>query len=218
MLKKIHQSLVIWLIRKVQKYGPHKVLVHGKTYLISEDVFNPKYYYTSRFMAKNIRVNSDDIVLDMGTGSGIQAITAGQHASKVVAVDINPEAVRFSRKNVSSNSLENIISVLEGDLFGPLDNSQRFNVIIFTPPYMHGERATVFDHALFDPDKGLLRRFFTGAKDFIEANGNIQMLYSSIAHPEEALKISRKIGWKDSLISEEKTFSESFLIYKLTLD
>lgn len=218
MLMKIHQSLAVWLIRKVQKYGPHKVRVHGKTYLTSEDVFNPKYYYTSSFMAKKIKVNSGDTVLDMGTGSGIQAITAGQHASKVVAVDINPEAVRFARKNVRSNNLEEVITVLEGDLFGPLDRGRRFNVIIFTPPYMCGERATVFDHALFDSDKGLLRRFFTGAKDFIEADGNIQMLYSSIAHPEEALKISRDIGWKDILISEEKTFSESFMIYKLVLD
>lgn len=214
----IKQSLAVWLIKKVQKYGSHKVRVHGKTYLISEDVFNPKYYYTSSFMAKNIKVNRDDTVLDMGTGSGIQAITAGQRASKVVAVDINPEAVRFARKNVKSNGLEKIITVLEGDLFGPLNSGQRFNVIIFTPPYMDGERATVFDHALFDPDKGLLRRFFTGAKDFIETDGNIQMLYSSIAHPEEALKISRDLGWKDILISEEKTFLESFLIYKLMLD
>ncbi len=90
MLKKMHQSLAVWLIKKVQKYGPHRVRVHGKTYLISEDVFNPKYYFTSSFMADNIKVNSDDTVLDMGTGSGIQAITAGQRASKVVAVDINP--------------------------------------------------------------------------------------------------------------------------------
>ena len=83
---------------------------------------------------------------------------------------------------------------------------------------MYGDKVTVFDHALFDPDKGLLRRFFTVAKDFIETDGNIQMLYSSIAHPEEALKISRDLGWKDILMSEEKTFSESFLVYKLTLD
>ena len=67
---KIKQSLAVWLIKKIQKYGPHKVDVLKKTYEISEHVFNPKYYYTSKFMAKNISVTPEDVVLDMGTGPG----------------------------------------------------------------------------------------------------------------------------------------------------
>lgn len=218
MFLKVKQSLSVWLIKKIQRYGPHKVLVSGRTYEISEEVFNPKFYYTSRFMANNINVTSDDRVLDMGTGSGIQAVNAGQTASNVVAIDINPEAVKSAKNNVKTNGLENVVTVLEGDLFSPLNSADKFNVILFTPPYMTGKAGTAFDHALYDPDKELIKRFFNKAREFIKPDGYVQMLYSSIADPDEALKISRDLGWKHVLMAQERTWSEIFLIYKLTLN
>jgi release factor glutamine methyltransferase len=218
MFLNLRQAIAAWLIRKIQRYGPHKVKVLGKTYEISQEVFNPKFYYTSKFMAKHLKVTPRDEVLDMGTGCGIQAITAGQIARRVIAVDINPEAVQFAWKNVKANGLENKVSVLQGDLFSPLRPRQRFDIILFTPPYMEGKPKTGFDHALFDPDKKLIRRFFEEARGYLKPNGYVQMVYSSIAEPERALKISNEFGWKWTLIAQGKTLMESFLIYKLTLE
>lgn len=217
MLQQLRQHLSVWLIKKIQAYGPRQVRVLGKTYEVSEDVFNPKFYFTSRFMAEHINVKKGDAVLDMGTGSGIQAITAGQKTSHVVAVDINPEAVRYARKNVRANGLENVVTVVEGDLFSPLDRRHKFDVILFTPPYMEGKISRGIDHALFDSNNELIKRFFRAAKEFIAPDGYVQMLYSSIADPADALDIARDLGWRHLLIAREKTFSEIFLIYKLTL-
>ncbi|MDH4028201.1 MAG: tRNA (adenine(22)-N(1))-methyltransferase TrmK [Nitrospirota bacterium] len=216
MFANIKQYLAVSFIRMVQKHGPHKVEVLGRTYEVSEHVFNPKYYYTSRFMAEHIGVTPDDIVLDMGTGSGIQAVTAAEKASRVIAVDINPEAVRLARKNVRANGVEDVVSVMEGDLFTPLDNARKFSVILFTPPYLEGRPLTGFDHALFDPDKILIRRFFTEAGQYLGPGGYVQMLYSSIAGHEHALRVSEQFGWDRSLIARGKTFTETFFIYKMT--
>ena len=112
MFSVLRQSISAWVIKKIQKYGPHRVEVLGNIYNISKDVFNPKFYYTSIFMAKNINIRPGDVVLDIGTGSGIQAITAGQTASRVIAVDINPEAVRYASQNVLANGLEKKIVVM----------------------------------------------------------------------------------------------------------
>ncbi len=217
MFLNLRQSLAVWLIKKVQKYGPHKICVDGRSYLISENVFNPKYYYTSKFMAKHISVKPDDIVLDMGTGSGIQAITVGLKASKVIAIDINPEAVQYAKDNVKANGLDKVVSVLEGDLFSPLKGTQRFDVILFTPPYMVGKPKTYFDHALFDSDKELVSRFFRETGDYLTPDGYVQMLYSSIANPEKVLELSRLSGWNSNLVAREQTYMESFLIYRFTL-
>ncbi len=217
MLDNLKQAIGIWIIRKIQKYGPHSVQVSGKNYKISEEVFNPKYYYTSEFMAKHIKTNPGDEVLDIGTGSGIQAITAGQKARKVIAVDINPAAVRFARENVRANGLDNIVSVYEGDLFSPLKSEDRFDIIIFTPPYLEGTPKTDFDLALFDNNKELAVRFFSEAKKHLKPNGYIQMIYSSIAKPEEVLNISHKYGWRYTLIAQEKLLFEEFFIYRLTI-
>ncbi|MBS1112164.1 MAG: methylase [Nitrospirae bacterium] len=216
MFKDLKQEFGTWCIRTIQKYGPHSVSVLGKTYEISEDVFNPKYYITSEFMATHINSGPGDMVLDMGTGSGIQAITAAQRGGRVVAVDINPEAVKCARRNAALNGVEDRVLVLLGDLFSPLSNEDRFDIILFTPPYLKGFVKTHFDHALFDHDKTLALRFFQEANRHIKENGYVQMIYSSIAEPEKILKIANELGWKYAVIARKKRAFEEFIIYKLT--
>jgi release factor glutamine methyltransferase len=215
MIFRLKQFISIWLIKLVQHFGPRKVEVLGRTYEISKAVFNPKYYFTSQFMARNLTISKGDVVLDMGTGSGIQAITAGLKASKVIAIDINPEAVTYARKNVNANNLGNTISVVEGDLFSPLKTNTLFNTILFTPPYMEGNPMSDLDHALYDRNKKLIARFFEEAGHYLKPGGDIQMLYSSISGPDQALKIAGKFGWKHTILAHEKTFTESFYIYQL---
>lgn len=218
MFTKLRQAVSVRLIRKIQQYGPHKVQVLGKTYEISKDVFNPKFYYTSEFMAQHIEVKPDDEVLDIGTGSGIQAITAGQTARKVIAVDISFDAVRFARQNVRANGLENIVSVLQGDLFSPLKSEFKFTVILFTPPYFNGMPKSGFEHSLYDPGKELVRRFLREAREYLNPDGYVQMVYSSIAEPDRVLKIADGLGWKNTLTAQRKTLMERFFIYRLTLN
>lgn len=214
----LRQVLSVWLIKKIQRHGPRRVDVLGMTYEVSEDVFNPRFYFTSKFMAGHIKPVPDDEVLDIGTGSGIQAIVAGQIAKRVVAVDINPEAVKFARKNVNLNGLEEKVTVLEGDLFEPIRHGERFNIIIFTPPYMEGIPKTNLDLALYDPDKTLVTRFFSEVGAYLKKDGYVQMLYSSIAKPTRVLEIIKGLGWRHHLIAIEKTFTETFMIYRLTPD
>jgi len=217
MFSALRQSISAWIIKKIQKYGPHRVEVLGNVYNISKDVFNPKFYYTSVFMAKHINVKPGDVVLDIGTGSGIQAITAGQMASRVIAVDINPEAVKYASHNVLANGLEKKIVIMQSDLFSSLRPEDKFDVILFTPPYLKGMTKTDIDHALFDPEKELASRFFREAGRHLSPEGYIQMVYSSFAEPEKVLAISAQYGWRHSLIAEEQTITEKFLIYKFTL-
>lgn len=216
MFNNLKQRFGVWCIRKIQKHGPHSVSVHGKAFEISEEVFNPKYYITSEFMARHINASPEDKVLDMGTGSGIQAITAAQRGCRVVAVDINPEAVKYTKRNVQANGVEEKVSVLQGNLFSPLSKDERFDIILFTPPYLKGFVKTHFDHALFDRNKTLALRFFTDAKKHLKENGYVQMIYSSIADPEMILNISDGLGWRHTVIARKKKVFEEFIIYKLT--
>lgn len=214
MFDRLKQMMSIWMIRKIQKFGPHSVQVLGRNYRISDDVFNPKYFYTSEFMAEHMEISVGDNVLDMGTGSGIQAIAAAERARKVTAVDISQAAVSYAKENVLENGLEDRISVQEGDLFSSLAADERFDVIIFTPPYLNGIPKTSFDRALFDNDKELVGRFFAEADSHLKPGGNIQMVYSSIAHPEDVLRISHASGWRDALVARKKLFLEEFYMYR----
>ncbi|HIC93869.1 MAG TPA: 50S ribosomal protein L11 methyltransferase, partial [Anaerolineae bacterium] len=56
-------------------------------------------------------------VLDLGTGSGILAIAAAKlGAGSVLALDVDPVAVRVARDNVLTNGVEGIVAVRQGSL------------------------------------------------------------------------------------------------------
>lgn len=58
-----------------------------------------------------------DAVLDVGTGSGILSLAAARlGASSVLAVDLDPVAVRTADENIRRNRLENIVTARVGDL------------------------------------------------------------------------------------------------------
>ncbi len=56
-------------------------------------------------------------VFDVGTGSGVLAITAAKlGARKVTAVDFDPVAVRVAKENIEINQVDNIITTGQSDL------------------------------------------------------------------------------------------------------
>ncbi|HHT07438.1 MAG: 50S ribosomal protein L11 methyltransferase [Christensenellales bacterium] len=65
--------------------------------------------------------------LDIGTGSGILAITLAKlGAQNVTAVDIDPIAVSAARENVARNQLGETIRVLQGDLAKDVSGQHEF--------------------------------------------------------------------------------------------
>jgi SAM-dependent methyltransferase len=75
-----------------------------------------------------------DLVLDVGTGNGIQAILAARHANRVVATDLNARALVFARLNAALNGVTNI-EFREGSFLEPVAG-ERFDLIVANPPYV----------------------------------------------------------------------------------
>jgi methylase of polypeptide subunit release factors len=72
--------------------------------------------------------------LDMGTGSGVQALLLAHHADEVVATDVNPRSLEFASFNAALNGLTTI-DVREGSLFEPVAG-ERFDLVVSNPPYV----------------------------------------------------------------------------------
>ncbi|EHP86816.1 50S ribosomal protein L11 methyltransferase [Methanotorris formicicus] len=59
-------------------------------------------------------VKEDDVVYDLGTGSGILAMIAARKAKKVYAVELDPITAIYAKKNVKNNNFDNI-EIIEAD-------------------------------------------------------------------------------------------------------
>ena len=80
-------------------------------------------------------------VLDIGTGSGnISVAIAHQNKqARVTAVDISPDALQVAARNAARHSVSERVSFLPGDLFGPIQPTDRFDFILSNPPYIAHE-------------------------------------------------------------------------------
>jgi ribosomal protein L11 methyltransferase len=73
-------------------------------------------------------VNKDDDILDIGTGSGILAITASKlGAKKVLGVDLDEVAVSAARENVNVNGLTNV-DIIHGNLVDVI--KEQSNIVV----------------------------------------------------------------------------------------
>ncbi len=77
-------------------------------------------------------------LLDVGTGSGIIAISAAKEIArlKATAVDVSGEALQIAKENARSNGVEDRIEFRKSDLFRDLSPNETFDVIASNPPYI----------------------------------------------------------------------------------
>ncbi len=107
--------------------------------------------------------------LDLGTGSGIQALLAAPHAERVVAVDLNPRAVRLARLNAELNRTGNV-DCRESDLFATVAG-EMFDLVVANPPYVISPDADyLFRDSGLAPGE-LCRRIAAEAPTFLREGG-----------------------------------------------
>ncbi|HIP84165.1 MAG TPA: methyltransferase domain-containing protein [Methanothermococcus okinawensis] len=166
-------------------------------------------------------------VLDMGTGTGVQAINALKRGcDTAVGVDINPYGVELSRKNAELNNLklDREVFFFQGDLFRGIDkvleklNIDRFDVILFNPPYLptsQGERLKGYINYAFDggvDGRKLIDRFISESGRYLKEDGIIQIVQSSLTGERKTFEMLKRHGFQG-----EKTASLRFFYEEIQL-
>lgn len=153
----------------------------------------------SFLLQKYVRKYARGRVLDMGTGSGIQALTALEKTSDVLAVDLSDDAVKYVRGKGVNAKISDLFSNVEG----------KFDLIIFNPPYLPPDR--------YDTDKStgggirIIDRFLSQAKKFLSKDGKILLVFSSLTGDVDSLL--KKYGYKFECLERQSHFFERLFVY-----
>lgn len=189
--------------------------INGSSFLVMPSVFNPSLPRTGEFLASMLdskTVNRNFSVLDMGTGSGVCAIFAAKYAARVVAVDINPAAVRCAGINALLNHVEDKVDVRYGDLFSSV-RGEKFDLILFNPPFLRGAPRDDRDRAWRSSD--VAERFAAGLRDGLKPQGSALVLLSTFGDARHFLEQFHDAGLGISVLAERRFVNETLTVFKL---
>jgi SAM-dependent methyltransferase len=122
--------------------------------------------------------------LDIGTGSGAQALLASRHADHVIDTDVNQRAIDLTAINAALNGIENV-EVRLGSLFEPVAG-ETFDLITCNAPYVVSpeDRWHYRDAAGFEADQ-LSHTLVREVPAYLEDDGHASMLVSWLAESED---------------------------------
>ena len=160
-------------------------------------------------------------ILDVGTGSGVIAITLGLELpfATVAATDISAQALSLARENASRHSLEARSAFYEVDLF-PVGR-ERFDCIVANLPYIvRGDFSNLQAEVQYDPvtalDGGsdglsLIRRLIDLAPARLEAEGILAMEIGHDQSPEVLARFTVK-NYRNTRVHKDYQGFDRFVV------
>jgi release factor glutamine methyltransferase len=188
--------------------------VEGLSLVVPPDVFNPKLLRSGELLARQVQrsdlVPSGSRVLDLGSGSGACGLVAARRGCRVVAVDINPSAVRCTRANGLLNNLQ--VDARRGDLFEPV-RGERFDVVLFNPPFYRGAPRNHLDHAWRSPN--IAERFATQLASQLTPGGHALLVLSSDGDPNHFLESLTAQGFSSEVVAARDFGNEVMQVHRV---
>lgn len=123
-------------------------------------------------------------VLDLGCGTALMGIQAAMSGARVVATDVDPEAISLSTKNAAENGVT--LDVRLGSLFEPIHEDEKFDLILANLPHKPGpEHSNNLPLGQYGGTDGneLLTRALPGLLQAQDSGGRLLFFQHSLPNP-----------------------------------
>ncbi|MBI3036875.1 methyltransferase [Candidatus Woesearchaeota archaeon] len=176
-----------------------------------------KYYEPaedSQLLAAAVEEYAYGSVLDMGTGSGIQAITAAKRKEmkSVIAADINDEALKFAAVAAVKEGVKQKVQFIKSNLFSNVRG--KFDTIIFNPPYLPQDKG-INDEAIYGGKHGyeLLLRFISSCRNHLNDYGIVLIVFSSRTNKQKVDEAIEASCLEFEELAQKHLFFETLYAY-----
>lgn len=163
----------------------------------------------SRYFAEKIPEFVNSRFLEIGAGTGVVTIAVAldnseyfsRNSEKYMAIDINSQSVRNTRINAMINEVEDRIDVRQGDVFEPLDVTERFDYIFWDHPFHRGNAdEDIVQRASFDPLYQGLEKYVKDGHRFLNKGGKLLLGSGNFADLDDMREVMGKHGCEMNLI------------------
>lgn len=179
---------------------------------VNEGVYSPDE--DSYLLIDILQVDNDDEVLEIGVGSGIISLHCAKQGAHVTSVDKSDRALENTRKNAELNDID--LNLKKSDLFKEIKD--KYNVIVFNPPYLPKHEDLDFDERWDGGERGdeVTVNFLENVKEHLKQNGRVYLCFSNMS-PLNRIRSAIDKNF-DVITKKEKKFRfETLYAYELEL-
>lgn len=203
-----------------KKFHYKKLIIklHPEVYEPAEDTF---------LLLESIKVKPKDNVLEIGTGCGIIALECASNGANVVCTDINPYAIKLTKHNFNKNKafIKGKFEIRKGDLFSAIKKNEKFDVIIFNPPYLPTKKNEFvwglgwFDIATNGGVEGLslIKRFIKDLRKYLSFDGKAHFVFSTLGDKKKLNFYISKANFNAKVVSSYSFNDETLFVYCISV-
>jgi release factor glutamine methyltransferase len=162
---------------------PYDFEVLGTPLVAFANVFSPPYMPGAETFTRMLPLAPGIDFLEIGAGTGAIAVLAALGgAARVVATDINPDAVANTRANIDRHGLGGVMEAREGDVFDPIRPGERFDLVFWNIPFAFvepGTAVTPLQRSTLDPGYASMRRYITEGPRHLKPGGLLTLGFST---------------------------------------
>ena len=191
-----------------------RLRLEGKDVIVFQGVYPPSE--DTFLLIDALRSGAAGRALELCCGTGAVGLSVADKLDSIMALDINPVAVKNTRQNYVNNGLSERLDAVVGDLFSPLKR-QAFDLIFMNPPYLLDEEGGPEDLSWSGGKRGrrIIDRFIEGLGGFLGEKGRALFVQSTLNGIDESLDMIKGEGMVGRVISEVNFQLEGLVVIEV---
>ena len=196
--------------------------IPARVYLPSDDTDLLLEVIEEKITKENKNYNK---AIEIGSGNAFLSLALYQNVKELYSTDINPIVIDYLLNVKERYNLEKM-KVVYSNLFDSIDETEKFDLVIFNPPYVPTEELSEdedldeingYDLAVNGGIEGreIIDKFIEQLPSHLSEKGECYLLISSLNNPIEIIENLKQRKLNAEIIGSKKLFFEELFVLKI---